>query len=218
MEPGEMALTRIKRSEVGGQQMGHVDECRLGRAVGHVAPLAYPAHGRGDVDDRGARRLQQQGRGLLGEGESGDHVEAEGVLQEARSGLHERRGHGATDIVDDDVEPAELLLGSRDENGRRFGIRSVQRQCDGAPAGGSDRGRDLVELRLGTGGDHHVSASLGESDRDGRTEPAARAGDDGDAVGQRKGVKDHAGGAASWAAASSRPSSWWPIRSRLVFR
>jgi hypothetical protein len=108
-----------------------------------------------------------------------------------RLGAHERRGHGAADVVDDDVQTAELVLGGLREAGSRLQVVEVQRYDQGPPASRLDLGCDLAELLFGTGRDDDVGAGLGEGDRTRGPDSAARTGDHRDLPGHQETIKNH---------------------------
>src|SRR5690606_10844809 len=94
--------------QVAGGQLGVVRQRRLGGAVGRVAAPGDAAHHRGDVDDgpggvAGPPAIQHQRHGRPGQGVGGGDVEVERLLEMARGGAQELPGHGAADVVDDDV-------------------------------------------------------------------------------------------------------------------
>ena len=84
----------------------------------------------------------------------------------SRSGDVSRNGRGmrAADVVDDDVDPAELLHGDLGQAGDRVEVAEVGRHDDGPATDRLDLGGDGVELLLRARRQHDVGARLGERD------------------------------------------------------
>ena len=120
-----MALTRIRGARSAAVEARQVGERRLGRAVGDEATIGHSSHRRGDVHDRTAAALEHGGRGGLRQRERGRGVEVDGALEVPDRGVEQRSGRRAADVVDDDVDPAEPLLGQLDQAGERFGVIGV---------------------------------------------------------------------------------------------
>ena len=120
----------------------------------------------------------------------GAHVEVERLLEVGDVGVEERVRDGAADVVDDRVEPAELVVRRLREAGDRVGVAEVGRDDERPPAGVADPLGDLLELVRGARGDDDVGAGLGERDGGGGADAAAGAGDDGDVVGEGEPVED----------------------------
>ena len=123
------------RREVGGHEPRHVAERALGRAVGDEPAVAQAADRGGDVDDRAlVARVEQVRRRGLAEHERGRDVEVERPLEESGARVEERPRHRAARVVDDDVEPAELVDGLRDDVDDRVVVVDVA-SGSRAPAG-----------------------------------------------------------------------------------
>ena len=164
----------------------------LGGAVSGEAPAGQPSHGGTDVDDVAATGVfEHQGNRGHRQGVCGQHVEAEGVAHVLDAGGEQGVGHAAADIVDDDVEPAELLDGlSRQFRG---GLR-LGEVCDDdvrAAAGRLDLGGHRLQLRLGARGDQDVCTHFGERDGDRGSQSATGAGDYGNLSVETELVQDH---------------------------
>src|SRR5690606_33820079 len=151
-----------------------------GGAVGQVPARGQPADGRADVDDRAATRREQVRYGGPGERVRRAHVEVERLLEVRRVGVHQRVRDRPADVVHDDVEPAELVDRGVGQAGGRVEVAEVGLDDVRPPAGGGDPVGHLRELRGVPGGDHHVRTGLGEGDRAGGADAAARPGDHGD--------------------------------------
>ena len=82
-------------------------------------------------------------------------------------------------------------MGGGGQPGGSVEVGQVGRHDHGPAAGLVDPGRDVVELGCGPGRDDDVGARLGQRHRGGGADAPARAGDDGDAVGQAEPVLDH---------------------------
>ena len=87
-------------------------------------------------------------------------------------------------IVEGDVEPAEALGRSGDEGAVVGLVADVAGQGHGLAAGGLDLGDERRKLGLPPRPDHHLCAFRGEQPRGDAADAGARAGDDGDLVGQ----------------------------------
>ena len=156
-------------------------ERTLGRAVGDEPAVAQAADGGGDVDDRPfVARVEQMRRRGLAEHERSRDVEVERPLEESGARVEKRTRHRATRVVDDDVEPAQLLHGARDDVDDRVVVVDVGRQHDRLPAEPTNIGRDLVELFLRAGREHDVGTRVRERAGDLGADSTAGAGDDRD--------------------------------------
>ena len=112
-------------------------------------------------------------------------------LQVLGRGVQQRFGHGAADVVDDDVQLAERLDGRAGQLGGGLGMREVGDDDVGAPADRRDLLGDGLQLGLGARGDDDVGADFGECEGDRRAEAAAGTGDDCDLVVKSELVEDH---------------------------
>ena len=113
--------------------------------------------------------------------------------QALRRGVEERPRHRATDVVHDDVDPPELLLGHVGQAGDGVEVAQVGRHDHGPAAEGLDLRGDGVELLLGARGQQHVGAGLGECEGGGGADAAPGAGDDGHLVVESEAILDHPG-------------------------
>ena len=105
--------------------------------------------------------------------------------------VEERAGHRAADVVDDDVDAAELLRGDVGQAGHRVEVAEVGRHHDRLAAERLDLLGDRVELLLRARRQHDVGAGLGERERRRGADAAARAGHDGHLVVEAEPVLDH---------------------------
>ena len=76
----------------------------------------------------------------------GADVEVEGLLEVGHVGVEERVRDRPADVVDDRVEPAELVVRRLREAGDRVGVAEVGRDDERAAAGGPDPLGDGLEL------------------------------------------------------------------------
>src|SRR5690606_18721328 len=125
---------------------------------------------------------EQVGYGGAGQGVRGADVEVEGVGQVGRVGVHQRVGDAAADVVDHDVESAELRHCRLGEAGCGVEVAEVGRDHQGAAPGRRDPLGDRFELVTVAGADDDVGAGLGERQRGRRADPPAGTGDDGHPV------------------------------------
>ena len=93
------------------------------------------------------------------------HVEVERPLEEPGARVHERAGHGAAGVVDDDVDAAELGHRPGDDVFDGFVVVDVARDHERAPAEAADLLGDRVELLLGARREHDVGAGFGVGPR-----------------------------------------------------
>jgi hypothetical protein len=115
----------------------------------------------------------------------------ERALEEALAGVERGTGHGPARVVHHDVEAAELLDGGVDEVLEGAGVVHIGRHHEGPAARPGHPGRDLLEVRDGAGGEHHIGSGLGQADGDAPPDPLARPGDDGNPVVEAEAVEDH---------------------------
>ena len=130
-----------------------------------IAPLALLEH----VRHRG-----------LAQHERGGGVEVEGALEVAGAGVEERPGDGAAGVVHDDVEPAELVDGTAHERDHRVVLDHVGGDHERRAAEVPDLPGHDLELLGGPGREQDVGTRLGQRERRGGADAAARAGDDRD--------------------------------------
>ena len=123
---------------------------------------------------------EHQRDGGAGQGVGRAHVEAERLLEIVGVGVEEGVGDGATDVVDDRVEPAELVVRRLSQPGRGVEVAQVGGYDERPAAGRLDPVGDLDQLRLVPRRDDDVGTRLGECERRGRTDAAACAGHDRD--------------------------------------
>src|SRR5207248_4898176 len=122
--------------------------------------------------------------------EGGGHVEVERAFEEAFAGVEKWPGLGAADVVDDDVDPAELAHRRVDESVQVVGVAQIARHDRGAPTPLGDGAGDLLELFFGAGRDDDVGAGFGQGQGGRGPDTASRPGDDGCLVGQAETVEE----------------------------
>jgi hypothetical protein len=115
----------------------------------------------------------------------------EGLLQKTRRRLQEASRHRPADVVDDDVEPAEGVVGGRGQGGDGIEVVQVGRNHHGPTAGRLDPARHLAELLDGPRRDDHVGPGFGQAHGGGRPDPPTGTGDHGDAVVKTEPVQNH---------------------------
>ena len=121
-------------------------------------------------------------------------VEVEGLLQEAGRGVEQGSGHGAPEVVDDDVHPAQFVLGRLGQRGHQIDVGEIAHDHHGAATGGLDLRGHLAQLLLGPGGQYDVGPRLGQGHRGGGADTASTPRDDGYLVGHVETVDDHGAG------------------------
>ena len=121
-------------------------------------------------------------------------VEVEGLLEEAWRGVEQGTGHGAPQVVDDDVNAAQLVLGGLGQRAHEVDIGEIAHDHNGPAPGGLDLHRHLAQLLLGPGGQDDVGTRFGQGHRGGGADATATPGDDGYLVGHAEVVEDHGPG------------------------
>ena len=118
-------------------------------------------------------------------------VESEGLFEKAGRRIEEGARHGAAHVVDDDVEPAELVVRGLGERRHQVEIGQVAGDDDGATPRRLHVLRHLAELLLRAGGEHDVRPGLSQRHRGTGADAASAGGHDGDLVRDEKLVEDH---------------------------
>ena len=121
----------------------------------------------------------------------GRDVEVERLLEAARRRVHERAGHGATDVVDDQVEPAEGIASVLHQPGHGIEVAQVGRHNDGPAPGGPHLCGHFFELVDAAGRDDHVGPCFGQAHGGRSTQAASGTGDDGDLVVHPESIENH---------------------------
>ena len=103
-------------------------------------------------------RARSDGQRGAGDVERGEEVLVEDGLQIGRVHVVERLGAGAADVVDDDVDAAELLDGRLDDRRRALRGRDVRDDADRPPRP-CDRAHRRVELVAAAGAEDDVAPS-----------------------------------------------------------
>ena len=152
---------------------GQSDDGPLRRRIGAAAGHAQPPGGRGQVHDRGAAALAQQGQGMLDAEELTMDVDVEGCLP--RRGVERFQGPsgpGDAGVVDQDVEAAHF-----DPDGvHEFADLALVRDV-------ADRGEEPVDAGLVDGvgvdvGDEDGGAEFPELAGDGQADAVGSGGDE----------------------------------------
>ena len=123
----------------------------------------------------------------------GRHVERERIAEILGGRAQQRAGHGAADVVDDDVQPAEHLDCCCGQSGRRFGVGEIAADHVRPPPGGVDLIGHGFEFGSCARCDDDVGTDFCESQGDGGADATAGAGDNGHAVIESESVEDHRG-------------------------
>jgi hypothetical protein len=106
--------------------------------------------------------------------------------------VHGGRAADDAGVVDEDVEPSELVQRPLDQAARHIFVREVADDRERAPAGVHDRPANrLGAARVAVTG--HVGAGLRERDRDGRAQARRGARHERDLAVQPEGVEYHLG-------------------------
>ena len=112
---------------------------RARRQAGGEAAAGHPSHRRRDVDDAAAAGVLEHQR-HRGDGQcvGGGNVEGEGAFEVLRRRGQQAVGHGAADVVDDDVQSPERFDGLSRQLGGDLGLSQIADDDVGAPASGAD--------------------------------------------------------------------------------
>ena len=121
----------------------------------------------------------------------GGNVEVERLLEVGGVGGEQGVRDGAADVVHDDVEPAELLLGRVGEGGDRVEVAEVGLDDDRPASERPDASGHLVELMGRARRDEDVGTGFGQPEGRRRADAAAGAGDHGDPVVDGEPVENH---------------------------
>jgi hypothetical protein len=118
-------------------------------------------------------------------------VEVERRLEGLVGELEHRRGRRSPGVVDQDVDPPELLDGLGDQPVQVAGLVDVAGDRQGAAPEAADLLGGHLDLLGGAGGADHVGAGLAEGVGDAATDAAPGSGDDGDLVIDAESIQDH---------------------------
>ncbi len=105
-------------------------------------------------------------------------VEVKGLFHVLRGRHQKRQRYGAADVVDHDVDTAELSARDRRQFGDGREVGEVARDGDRPALERFHAVGHFVEVRGRARGDDHVRAALGQGERAGRPDAATGAGDD----------------------------------------
>ena len=153
------------RRAVGRHESCHVRQSGLGGPVGDEPAVAQAPHGRGDVDDRPPVAVQHVGEHGLAQREGRRDVPAERLLEGLDRRVEEPGRHGATRVVDHDVDAPELAHRRVDEGVEVGEVADVGREDERPPTEGAHLPGDVLELGLGAGRDRDVGTRLRERRR-----------------------------------------------------
>jgi hypothetical protein len=162
------------------------------------------------------------GDGGLRESERGRHVEVERARELLLRRLHEALRHRAADVVDDDVDAAELVHRLRGEGLEVRGHGGIALDDERATAELADLGGDRFELVAAARREGDVGAAFGEGEGGRAADAAARAGYESHLVVDSEAVEDchgpiltaRSGSAQAAAAGPARDPVRWPGRDR----
>jgi hypothetical protein len=134
MKPGQRADVDVEARELLGGGLREADDAGLGRSVVRLAEVAHLADDRGHVDDAAAAALDEVREGGVRAVEDAAEVGGDDLLPLLDG--HAADGAVAVDagVVDEDVEPAELLDGRLDQGSAlvRVSDAGVDRQSGAA--------------------------------------------------------------------------------------
>jgi hypothetical protein len=119
-------------------------------------------------------------------------VQVDRAVERTRRQIGERAEAGPARVVDQDVDPPELVDGARDEAHDIGLFLHVRRHRDALPSRRlRDLRRDALELARGAAGDHRVGTVLREQPCSRGTDTGAAARDDRDTAGEIEPVVRH---------------------------
>ena len=183
---------RVDSHAVGSQFQGiglrHHDERGLGHAVEQAVELWTETGNGRNIDDGAGAALAHAGGHGLNETEGAFQVDLDHLVELGLIHLESRfLGDIGGRIVDQDIDPAELAMGGVDELADVGGAPDVA--CQGIDPAGAirDFGGDLLKGLELAAADDDRGAFAGERFRDGSSDAAAGAGDDGDFVCESEG-------------------------------
>jgi hypothetical protein len=155
--------------------------------------LGHARRARRDIDDSAvSHRVDHLAGGQLGECQGGGHIEGECAGHEPFAGVHRRPGHGAAGVVDQDVDPAELLNGGGNKTVTGTGVGDVCGHHQGPSTEASDVISHFLEIGPGASGHDHIGSRLRQADCDPPADSEPGAGDDCHPPLNPEPVEDHA--------------------------
>ena len=173
-----------------GEAAGEVDLGRLCGAVGGGTRRGGEAVLGGDEDDRPPQPLRpEQAEGLAGDEEVAGGEDVDIARPHGERGVLDRGRGGDSGVGDQDVEPAKLGAGGGEArlDGGLVGHVDLDRAHLVVAEGLGEARLGLVERRLVDVGKHDAGAFLQQPQGNRPTDPAAAAGDEGDASRHRLG-------------------------------
>ena len=188
LEEDRARAERVDADAVGpqlaGERVGEVDLGRLRRGV--LRPrLGLRARDRRDQQRRPAAAGAQVRQGRAHEHRGMDDVERQRLLPVGRGRLLERgAAGGAAGVGDDEVQAAQLARALVDGRGERGLVGDVGRDAVRAHAQRAQLARRPLHLVGVAGAQAHGAALVGQAQDDRPADPARRAGDEGDLVGE----------------------------------
>ena len=120
----------------------------------------------------------------------GAHVEVERLLEGARRRVEQGAWHRAPQVVDDDVDPAQLVPGGLGQRAHDLDVGEIPRDDDRPTTGGLNLLGHIAQLLLGPGG-YDDGSGLGQGHGGGGADATAAPGDDGHLVGHGEAIEDH---------------------------
>src|SRR5262249_15223031 len=166
------AAARVLRAQ-GAHQ---TEKAMLGGSVRGQVWRSYLAGDRRDRDDRTRAALDHARHGCPGHEERSFEIDRHDTAPGRGIQVSELVRGGDARVVDKDVEPAQLLLGTRHHSRTGLLVGDVERNCDGAPPALAGHSLDLAE---GARRHRHPGAFVSECKGDLAADAAAASGDQG---------------------------------------
>jgi hypothetical protein len=187
MAPRTVSFRKELRGELAGQER----QRGLGGSVRREVALRQVPRGRRDVHDRPALTLQHVRDHQPTQQEGRRHVESQRPLEHRLARVESTTRGRPAGVVDEDVDPIELLERPRHELLELGGVQHVtgNRQCP--PAEAADLLRNRLDLLRRPGGAHHVGSHLGECEGSAFAEAAPGAGHDRHLVVEPESIQNH---------------------------
>src|SRR5437016_8196818 len=182
-EPGRHGVHQhVARGELFGDLLGEPDQSRLGRRVVRLTLVPGHPDDAGYVDDPAPPPLHDPPRGVLGRQERALQVRVEHRVPVVLTDTEQQVVARGARVVDEHVDPVELLLDGRDDPLDLRGLGDIA--VVAAPAAVAQRLRRLPRLRPVPAQQRHLGPRTGQGLSDREADATAAARYQGDLVGE----------------------------------